>query len=145
MRKRTRVFSGFPAHAPLGTRLSRALAQEKRASLGVLTCTSGEGGTLTCGFKPSGSGAEEKYVGTIGGRADTLMGKIVLIWAVSGPADMKVTAGMLAQRFVKGGQSTPVPTLVGEQNSSIVLQFETNNSSDAAITHVDLKLAATPA
>ena len=45
-----------------------ALAEERHTNLGVLTCTSGDKGTLTCGFKPTGSGADEKYVGTIGTR-----------------------------------------------------------------------------
>jgi len=126
-----------------------ALAQESRTNLGVLTCTLGDKGTLTCGFKPTESGAEERYVGTIGSRIEGApASKVVLIWAVTGPASLKVSAGMLAQRFVKGGgPAAQPPTLVGEMKSAIILQFETNNGTEAsdAITHVELKLITTPA
>ena len=101
---------------------SAAIAQESRTNLGVLTCTSGDQGSLTCGFKPTESGAEERYVGTIGSRSEgTSASKLVLIWAVTGPANLKVSAGMLSQRFVKGsGPATPSPTLIGEKNSAII-------------------------
>ena len=71
--------------------------------------------------------------------------KVVLIWAVTGPADMKAPAGLLTQRFVKASQQPP--SLVGEKNPAIVLQFETSNGTEAsdAITHIDLKLTTTPA
>src|SRR5436853_7756734 len=110
-----------------------ALTQESRKNLGVLTCTSGDKGTLTCGFKPTEGGAEERYVGTVGSRNERVpTAKTILIWAVTGPADVKASAGMLAQRFVKGGGSSNQPTtLFGEKTSSIVLQFETNNGAEA--------------
>ena len=126
-----------------------ALAEKRLTNLGILTCTAGDKGTLRCGFKPAQSGAEEKYVGTIGTRSDAApSAKAVMIWAVTGPADMKASAGLLAQRFVKGpGQTGQPPTLVGERNPAIILQFETNNGTEAsdAITHIDLKLTTTPA
>jgi len=126
-----------------------AMAQESRKNLGVLTCTSADKGTLTCGFKPTEGGAEERYVGTVGSRNEGIpAAKTVLIWAVTGPADVKASPGMLAQRFVKGsGPGNQPPTLVGEKTSSVILQFETNNGTEAtnAITHVDLKLTTTPA
>jgi hypothetical protein len=126
-----------------------ASAQENRTSLGILTCTSGDKGTLTCGFKPTESGAEERYIGTISSRSEAApASKVVLIWAVLGPADKKASAGMLAQRFVKAsGPTTRPPTLVGEKNTAIILQFETSNGTEAsdAITHIDLKLTTTPA
>ena len=104
---------------------------------------------MTCGFKPTGSGAEERYVGTIRTRDEAApAGKIVLVWAVIGPANMKMSAGILAQRFAKGGRASgQPPTLVGETNSSIVLQFETSNGTEAsdAITQVELKITTTPA
>ena len=128
---------------------SVAQAEKRLTNLGILTCTAGEKGTLTCGFKPSQSGAEEKYVGTIGTRPDAApSAKAVMIWAVSGPADMKASAGLLAQRFVKGQGPTAQPsTLVGKSNPAIILQFETNNGTEAsdAITHIDLQLTTTPA
>ena len=43
---------------------------------------------MTCGFKPAGSGAEQKYTGSLHGRAqDVAAGKLVLVWTVIGPAD----------------------------------------------------------
>ena len=127
------------------------MAQEARTNIGVLTCTLGDGPgrNLTCGFKPTGRGVEEKYVGTFRSRGEAApAGKVVLIWAVIGPANMKMSAGILAQRFAKGQRASgQPPTLVGKTNSSIVLQFETSNGSEAsdAITEVELKLTTTPA
>ena len=128
--------------------VTAAAAQEGRATLGVLTCTLGDKAALACGFKPSGSGAEEKYVGTVGGREAAPAAKVVLIFAVSGRADMKLSAGMLAQRYVRANsQMNQPPTLVGENDPSIVLQFETNNGGALSdgITFIDLKLTTTPA
>jgi hypothetical protein len=125
-----------------------AFSQESRKNLGILTCTSEGKGTLSCGFKPTDGGAQERYVGTVKiGNEGGLAGKTVLIWAVTGPADVKASPGLLAQRFVKGTNPANQPAiLVGEKISSITLQFETNNGTPAAtITHVDLKLATTPA
>jgi hypothetical protein len=57
-------------------------------------------------------------------------------------------AGLLAQQYVKGidapGQTS---MLVGEVNSAIALQFETNNGAAAyeAITRMELQLTGTPA
>jgi hypothetical protein len=127
---------------------SVAAAQESQTSLGVLTCTSVKSGTLSCGFQPSGNGVEEKYVGTVGSRDAIAPGKRVLIFAVSGPADTKFSTGMLAQRFIRAsGQINQPPTLVGDKDHSIFLQFETSNGAGASagITHIDLKLTTTPA
>jgi hypothetical protein len=133
--------------------MSAAYAEKAPASLGVLTCTLVKPGQdaahMSCGFKPAGSGAEEKYSGTIRESSHDLPhGKIVLIWTVLGPAEGKVRAGLLAQQYVKGrsapGQS---PMLVGEANSAIALQFETNNGAAAygAITRMELQLTGIPA
>ena len=85
----------------------------------------------TCGFKPAGTGAEEKYSATIRESGKELPpGKIVLIWAVLGPAEGKMRAGTLAQRYVKGKSAPGNPSmLVGETNSAIALQFETNDGA----------------
>jgi hypothetical protein len=102
---------------------------------------------MSCGFKPTSSGAEEKYVGTIRTRDEAApAGKLVLVWAVIGPAKKKMSPGILAQSYAKGANTEP-PTLVGEANSSIILQFEISNGTEAsdAITHVELKLTTTPA
>jgi hypothetical protein len=49
-----------------------ACAEQARTKLGVLTCTvvnpaKDEGQKMTCGFKPAGTGAEEKYSGNVRG------------------------------------------------------------------------------
>ena len=45
-------------------------AEEARTTVGVLTCTLADGttdsaGRMTCGFKPTGTSADEKYDGTL--------------------------------------------------------------------------------
>jgi hypothetical protein len=133
---------------------SVACAEQARTNLGVLTCTvvnpgKDEGHKMTCGFKPAGSGAEEKYSGTVrGSEQDLPSGKVVLVWTVLGPADGKIGAGILSQPYMKAkGTSGQVPMLVGEKNPAIVLQSETNNGSAAyaSITQIKLELTGTPA
>ena len=134
--------------------MSAAHAEKAPASLGVLTCTLVTPGQdaahkMTCGFKPAGSGAEEKYSGAINESTQDLpTGKIVLIWTVLGPAEERMRAGMLAQRYVKT-TSAPgqTPVLVGEKNADIALQFETNDAAAPyeTITQIELQLTGTPA
>ena len=128
-----------------------ALAQEARTNMGVLTCTLGgpEGleRKMSCGFKPTGSGGEGKYAGIIRGHQAAPTGKRVLIWTVVGPANMQISARALAQRYGAGRSPSGQPlTLVGEKDSSIVLQSETNNGTEAsdAITQIELRLMSTP-
>ena len=131
-----------------------AQAEKRLANLGVLTCTlvkraQDTGQKMLCGFKPAGSGAEEKYSGTIRESDKELpAGRAVLIWTVLGSADVNVRVGLLAQRYVKD-MSAPgqPPTLVGETNSAIVLQFETNDSTATydSIGLIELELTGTPA
>jgi Protein of unknown function (DUF992) len=134
--------------------ISTAYAEKARVNLGVLTCTlmkpaQEAAHKMTCGFKPTGTGVEEKYSGTIRESGKDLPpGKVVLIWAVLGPAEGKVRAGILAQRYVKGrGSPGQAPMLVGETNGAIALQFETNDSAATydTITLMELELAGTPA
>jgi Protein of unknown function (DUF992) len=134
--------------------ISTAYSEKARVNLGVLTCTlirPSQDAThkMTCGFKPAGTGAEEKYSGTIRESSQDLpSGKVVLIWAVLGPAEGKIRAGILAQRYVKGrGAPGQTPMLVGETNAAIALQFETNNGAGGyeSITRMELELTATPA
>ena len=134
--------------------ISTANAEKARVNLGVLTCTlikPSQDAThkMTCGFKPAGTGAEEKYGGTIRESSQDLpSGKIVLIWAVLGAAKGKIRAGILAQRYVKGrGAPGQAPMLVGETDRGIALQFETNNGAAGheLITRMELELTATPA
>ena len=72
---------------------------------------------MMCGFKPSGSGAEEKYSGSIQESGKNLPpGKVVLIWTVFGSSDTKSAPGMLAQRYVKASAAAgQAPMLVGEK------------------------------
>jgi len=131
-----------------------ACAEQARTNLGVLTCTvanpgKDDGHKMTCGFKPAGTGAEEKYSGSVRGSEQALpSGKVVLVWTVVGPADGKIGAGILSQRYKKAKDSSGlVPMLVGEKNPAIALQSETNNGSAAyaGITQIELELTGTPA
>jgi len=138
----------------LGVPAGAIAAEQAHTNLGVLTCTlikpaQDARHKMTCGFKPAGTGIEEKYTGTILESGQALPpGKVVLIWLVLGPAEGKLRAGMLAQPYVKGvaapGQA---PLLVGETDPRIALQFETNNSvaSYETITQIELALTGTPA
>jgi len=129
-------------------------AEKGLANLGVLMCTlvkpaQHTGQKMLCGFKPAGSAAEERYSGAIRESGKELpAGRAVLIWTVHGPADVHVRVGILAQRYVKG-MSAPgqPPILVGETNSAIVLQFETNDSTASydSIALMELELTGTPA
>ena len=129
-------------------------AEQPHTNLGILTCTllkpaQDAGHKMTCGFKPAGTGSEEKYGGSIRESGQDLPpGKVVLIWLVMGPPDEKMRAGILSQRYVKGvGASGQAPLLVGENDPRIALQFETNNgvASYETITHIELVLTGTPA
>jgi hypothetical protein len=129
-------------------------AEQPHTNLGILTCTllkpaQDAGHKMTCGFKPAGTGAEEKYGGSIRESGQDLPpGKVVLVWLVLGPADGKMRAGILAQRYIKGvaapGQA---PLLIGETDPGIALQFETNDgvASYDTITQIELALTETPA
>ena len=127
-------------------------AEEPRTNLGTLTCTlakspEAEARNITCGFKPAGSGPEQKYTGSVHGRAqDAATGKLVLVWTVIGPAGANLPEGLLAQRYVKA-VGVAGQLLVGEANPVIALQFETNGGAEAsgAITQVELRRAGTAA
>jgi len=136
-----------------------AHAQQPRTSIGVLTCTSGAGveskgaadnsRLMTCGFKPTGSGAEQRYSGTLkvaGQTAQEAQGKRVWVWSVTGPAPPGAPSGVLAQKYVADprGSAGPVMVLVGESNDAISLQAETAGGA-ARIMEVALKLLTTPA
>lgn len=129
-------------------------AQKAPVNLGVLTCTfvkpaQDTAQQMTCGFKPTGSGAEEKYSGHIReSEQDLPARKVVLIWAVLGPAHGKIAAGSLSQRYVKAqSAATQAPMLVGETNPSIVLQSETNDGAATydSIIRMELELIGTAA
>jgi len=134
--------------------VSTARAEKPVAKFGVLTCTSVKPAhnmahRMTCGFKPEGTGAEEKYRGIIRESSQDLpSGKIVLIWTVVGPAEGKMRAGILAQGYLKA-ISAPGQTsvLVGETDPGIALHFETNDGGAAyeTITRMELELIGTSA
>ena len=147
-----RLFSGSVIW--LVVTASAAWAEQARTNVGVLTCTlikpdKDVGQKMTCGFKAAGAGADEKYSGTIRGSDQELAaGKIVLVWAVIGPAEAKIPTGFLSQRYVRAKSAPGQPAvLVGEKNPAIVLQSETNNGSAAhtTITQMDLELTGIPA
>src|SRR5262245_17785193 len=124
------LLTGFLAHV--------AGAEEGRTTVGVLTCTLSDrttdsSGKMTCGFKPTGIAADEKYDGTLQLLSAPVAGKQVLVWAVVGPANAKQPVGFLAQRYVKSkaAEGQP-PSWIGEPNSAIVLQFESHG--DAALS-----------
>jgi uncharacterized protein DUF992 len=134
-----------------------SIAEEPRTTIGVLTCTlvgaaeqqpaNQQQGNMRCGFKPTGAAAEEKYSGTVRGLAQAVVGKQVLVWSVIGPAAIKASGGLLAQRYARAKVAAQPPSWVGEKNSAIVLQFETQGSEGAgnSISQIDLELTGTSA
>jgi hypothetical protein len=155
---------GYPQSAIcvlMGATLAASVAfAQSQASIGVLTCTSGAGiegkGTadkpdqMTCGFKPTGEGAEQRYSGTlklVGKNAKGPAGKRVLVWSVLGPAASKVPAGALAQKYVaeSRGAGGPLVVLIGESNNAISLQAETSDGAAGTAMEVELKVLTTPA
>ena len=128
-------------------------AEEARTTVGVLTCTLADrttdsAGRMTCGFKPTGTSADEKYDGSLQLPNSSATGKQVLVWAVVGPANAKHSAGFLAQRYVKAkaAEGQP-PSWTGETNPAIALQFESHGDAalSKSIDQVDLKLAGSSA
>lgn len=138
-----------------------------RATLGTLTCTlaasgekqdmpPGEERAMRCAFKPAESGAEHVYTGTIRkvGAGEQLQGKLVLIWVVQGPANTKLTPGLIAQTYVGGSRGQGASKgaasqgLVGERNSEIIMRPETPHAgadTGPAVTVIELKLETIPA
>jgi hypothetical protein len=127
-------------------------AEEARTTVGVLTCTLADrtdaATKMTCGFKPTGTSADEKYDGILQLLSPSVAGKQVLVWAVVGPANAKHAVGFLAQRYVKAkvAEGQP-PSWTGETNPAIALQFESHGDAalSKSIDHVDLKLAGSSA
>jgi hypothetical protein len=134
-----------------------AAAQESRTNYGVLTCTLAKGAdkkialkgptqAVRCVFKATAAGADENYVGTIQHSTgkEVLTEKLVLMFAVSAPSNLKAKAGWLQQSYV--ARAPAMQLLVGETNKDIVLQFETGDGSRGgfSVSRVELKLATTP-
>jgi hypothetical protein len=132
---------------------------QSQTNIGVLTCTSGAGiegkgpadnpNQMTCGFKPTGGGAEQRYSGTfkMGPNAGAPAGKLVWVWSVVGPETSKLPIGRLAQKYVADVRTAvgPVTVLTGKSNNAISLQAETAGGVTGAPVEVELKLLATPA
>jgi hypothetical protein len=143
---------------------SQAEAQTPRGNLGTLTCTLAEDGekqkmppseerAMRCMFKPTESGVELTYSGTIRkvGAGQELTGKLVMIWVVQGPQDVKLEPKLLAQTYV-GGDTTAskgavANSLIGESNKDITLQAETTQGEPNArspIMTMELKVQSVP-
>jgi hypothetical protein len=143
---------------------SQAQAQTPRGNLGTLTCTLAEDGekqkmppseerAMRCMFKPTESGVELTYSGTIRkvGAGQELTGKLVMIWVVQGPQDAKLEPKLLAQTYV-GGDTTAskgavANSLIGESNKDITLQAETTQgepNSRSPIMTMELKVQSVP-
>lgn len=145
---------------------SMAQAQTPRSTLGTLTCTLAERGetkqmppseerAMRCVFKPTESGVEMTYAGTIRkvGAGDELTGKLVMIWVVQGPKDVKLEPGLFAQTYVGGGDPSSAKgaaanSLMGEENKDITLHAETVQGTPSAgrsIMTMELKVQSVPA
>jgi hypothetical protein len=132
---------------------------QPRTTIGVLTCTSGAGiegkgaadnpNQMTCGFRPTGVWAEQRYSGTfkMGPNAGAPAGKLVWVWSVVGPETSKLPIGWLAQKYVADARSAlgGVMVLTGKSNNAISLQAETAGGAAGAVMEVELKLLATQA
>ena len=130
-----------------------SVAEESRATIGILTCTlvkatDKEANNVTCGFKAlGGSAAEERYVGIVHGLSQPTAGKQVLVWSVLGPSATKPSPGFLAQRYSRAKAPGQPPSWVGETNATIALKFETHEGAEIgnAIAQLELKLSGTSA
>ena len=143
-----------------------AQAQTPRSNLGTLTCTLAQDGetkqmppseerAMRCVFKPTESGVEMTYAGTIRkvGAGQQLEGKLVMIWVVQGPKDVKLEPGLFAQTYVGGGDRSSAKgaaahSLMGEENKDITLHAETAQGAPDAgrsIMTMELKVQSVPA
>lgn len=143
-----------------------AQAQTPRSNLGTLTCTLAEDGetkqmppseerAMRCVFKPTESGVEMTYSGTIRkvGAGQELTGKLVMIWVVQGPKDVKLEPSLFAQTYVGGGdpassKGNQANGLVGDENKDITLHAETTQgapNSGRSIMTMELKVQSVPA
>ena len=76
-------------------------AQQTPSNVGVLTCSLVPAETkarpLSCGFKPTSSGAEGRYVGAIREGGLGLQGKQILVWTVMASEGMKIDPAALGK------------------------------------------------
>jgi len=81
---------------------------------------------MVCVYRPANSGPEEVYRGDvqiIGQDNDLLAGRAI-IWIVKGTPTTMRSPGMLQQTYAADASAAPgqAPPLIGETNSSIILQ-----------------------
>jgi hypothetical protein len=151
-----------------------AVAQELRRDIGVLTCDLAKSGGvrsgseatpqrqtrhMLCAFRPSISGPEETYTGTMQSLMEDqqLSNGHMMMWIVKGAFATTEAAGLLQQIYVADPAAPPghAPALIGESNSSIVLQPMADSqapraadkqqpAAGALVVLVALKLRSTP-
>jgi hypothetical protein len=144
---------------------SNGFAQNARLDIGVLTCSLGESGEgdnpgeapsrkMLCAFRPGNSGPEETYIGDFQRFGQ---GHGAMIWIVTATAVAeRIPPGLLQQVYGADPLAAPghAPPLVGETNSSIVLQpmadtraraGNDNGQDDSMIIGVLLRLLSSPA
>ena len=116
-------------------------AEQPQLEIGVLTCSLAESeeannpgdvrsGTdirrMVCVFRPVNSGPEEYYRGGVQiiGQDHDLLGGRAVIWIVKGTQTTERSPGMLQQTYAADASAAPghAPPLIGETNSSIILQ-----------------------
>jgi hypothetical protein len=113
-------------------------AEQTQLEIGVLTCSlagSDDSGGMTsgpeirrmvCVFRPANGGPEEVYRGAVQiiGQDQDLLGGRAIIWIVKGTPTTMRSPGMLQQAYAADASAAPghAPPLIGETNSSIILQ-----------------------
>ena len=145
--------------------VAEAQAQTPRGNLGTLTCTLAEDGetqktppseerAMRCVLRPTESGVELTYSGTIRkvGAGQELTGKLVMIWVVQGPKDIKLEPGLFAQTYVgsdsrDSAKGAAANSLVGESNRDITMHAETmqgDPSAGRSVMTMELKVQSVP-
>jgi Protein of unknown function (DUF992) len=155
------------SHWMIGTLVAMTLAAGAGAAsslgstteLGDLTCsladqpttdtaTSSQSRAMRCLYRPTGTGLEETYTGTLlaAGDAERVLAHGVLAWVVRGPRDDKARAGLLEQTYAAAPTEigTAMPPLVAEGNSPVSLQpvrqRDLPSRAPIAVLGIDLKL-----
>ena len=142
-------------------------AQQALWERGILTCSlaledksqASQGREALCQFRPGDRGADETYVGTlqIVGQDKLPPGSTTIMLVVKAPVSKKMASGLLQQIYsaVASTAAGKQPPLVGEKDSSIVLQSAAAQSDWpsmalgqtmlATIMVAELKLKSSPA
>jgi len=149
-------------------------AEQPQLEIGVLTCNlaeseeaNGAGDAtsgppirgMVCVFRPTNSGPEEIYRGAVQimGKDHDLPGGRAIIWIVKATPKIERSPGMLQQTYAADASAAPghAPPLIGETNSSIILQTmadtppladkDKHPAEPSTIVLVALTLTSTPA